>query len=100
MKNLSFLAVAGLMIGNIASAVVMPGWERPIMGAELTYISPTKPVSGLRANYLTLNQRDGAKNPTSLTCKKTRESAASRLLPEQQRHPVQNHGDVAVVSRR
>ena len=67
MKNLSFLAVATLMIGNIASAVSVPGWERPIKEAELNYIAPTKPQSGLLANHLTLNQLDEATEPTTFT---------------------------------
>lgn len=67
MKNLSYFAVAGLMIGNLASAVSVPGWERPIKEAELHYIVPTKPVEGLLANHLTLNQLDEANEPTTFT---------------------------------
>ncbi len=61
------LAFAGLMIGNLAQAVSIPGWERPIMGAQLHYVVPTKPVPGRKANHLTLNQRDDSKEPTSFT---------------------------------
>lgn len=67
MKKLSFLAVAGLLVTSLANAIEVPGWERPIMGAALNYIVPTKPVEGLRAQYLTLNQQDGAEQPTSFT---------------------------------
>lgn len=67
MKNLSFLAVAGLMISQIATAVVTTDWERPIKGASLTEIIGTKPVAGRRAIYLSLNQLDGAEDVTTFT---------------------------------
>jgi hypothetical protein len=67
MKNFSFLVVASLLIGSSASAVVRPGWERPIMGASLNYIVPTKPVAGPIANFLTLNRRDESQVATSFT---------------------------------
>jgi len=67
MKNLSFLAVAGLLLGNLASAIEVPGWERPIKEAQLHYIAPTKPVDGLKAYHLTMNQLDEAAEPTSFT---------------------------------
>lgn len=67
MKKLSLFAVAALTVANIASAVYAPGWERPIMGGPLDYIAPTKPVPGLKAMHLVLNQRDEAKEPTSFT---------------------------------
>lgn len=69
MKSLSFLAVAGLMFANVASAIYAPNWERPIMGSDLRYVSPTKPVPGFKAVYLTINQRDNSKKPTSFTLK-------------------------------
>ena len=63
----ALLALAGLMIANIAGAVVDPTWERPVLSASLREISQTKPVGGSRATHLTKNQRDGWKDATSFT---------------------------------
>ena len=67
MKLLSTLAVAGLLATTVAKADVNPNWERPFMGGALTEIVGTKPVIGARANYMTINQRDNASEPTSFT---------------------------------
>jgi len=66
MKKLSYLAIAGLMVANFAAAIDVPGWERPIQGAELTLAEDSGAVDHV-ATYLTLNQQDGATSPTSFT---------------------------------
>lgn len=69
MKKLSLFAVAALTVASVASAVFVPGWERPIMGAQLHFVFPAKPIPGSKvlATHLVLNQRDEASEPTSFT---------------------------------
>lgn len=66
MKSLSVLVV-GLTISSMVNAIEIAGWERPIMGASLTYLAPTKPQVGAKATYMTLNQQDESVKPTSFT---------------------------------
>ena len=61
MKSVIVFAVA---FAGIANAVSIPGWERPIMSASLNH---TDGPSFPRAMNLTLNQRNGAKQPTTFT---------------------------------
>lgn len=65
MKNLSLLAVAGLMLSGVASAVFDPTWERPVFSAELT-ASEIVEHNDVATN-LTLNKRDGEENFTTFT---------------------------------
>ena len=68
MRSLSVLAVAGLMIGSVANAMVIKNLDRPLMGAKLTRVEPATPgFNPARGEYLTLNRLDGAVKPTSLT---------------------------------
>ena len=65
MKKLLTFTVASMFVLGNANAVYRMGWERPIMVANLN------PVESLllypQAQTLTINRRDGAKQPTSFT---------------------------------
>lgn len=60
------VALAAFGFINTSFAVVIPGWERPTLRAEMKEV--VKPKPGLTFQYyLTLNKRDGALHPTSLS---------------------------------
>ncbi len=61
------MAVAGLMLGSVANAIVIQNWERPIKGAQLTADQDTAKLPGANATYLTMNKRDDSSEPTSFT---------------------------------
>ncbi len=64
MKNVFITLTAWIAIANVASAVVVPRWERPIMRAQLSLVDGS---FFPRAMSLTLNQRDESSQPTSFT---------------------------------
>lgn len=63
----SLIALVSLVAGQ-ANAIVRPGWERPILRAELQQLA----AGGAVTNYhlkksLTMNKQDGFRQPTSFT---------------------------------
>lgn len=69
MKKFMFALVAVASFNSATSfAIVRPGWERPILKAEMVELDETgHEISQPGDITLTMNQRDGAPAPTSFT---------------------------------
>lgn len=62
----SLLMIATTLGITNASAMVQPGWERPILSAQMKKISAVGHFNFSRKANLTLTKKDGAINPTGM----------------------------------
>ncbi len=64
-SSLVFSALMTCVMGQFASAAIIPGWDRPVAKAELKIIEATGVFAEIKKASLMMNSQDGAQGKTS-----------------------------------